>query len=105
MLINPTRQTTCALLGLLLSIASPAGAVTWVGDGDGFSFNDPDNWNPAAVPGPGDTATFNSGPTNVSFGSPVTNALTDVSGTFNFLLNNNTYTTELTTFISGDLNL
>ncbi|MDJ0866073.1 MAG: hypothetical protein QNK03_08195 [Myxococcota bacterium] len=41
------------MLAILLEGAAPAGALTiatFEGGGDGFSYTDPDNWNPAVVP-------------------------------------------------------
>ena len=46
---SPCASDTCGLIGALAVGCTPH--VTWDGGGNGYSWNDPDNWSPDCVPG------------------------------------------------------
>jgi len=51
------RLGFCLLVGLLCAAGAESATgsvITWSGNGDGVSWNDPDNWSSATVPGAGD---------------------------------------------------
>ena len=92
-----SRISTGMILAALLCPPAPTAAFNWTGDGDGFSFNDPDNWDPpeGAPPGPGDAAILSSPSASILFSGPVTTSTTTVTGLFDFLLGTNIYTSQL----------
>ncbi len=98
------RIITGIILATLLCPPVPTAAFNWTGDGDGLSFNDPDNWNPQedAPPGPGDTAVLSSPSASILFSGSVATSSTVVTGLFDFLLGSNTYTSQLFVNGSGD---
>ncbi|MBQ2630222.1 MAG: hypothetical protein IJG13_11150 [Kiritimatiellae bacterium] len=58
------RKSLITILATMATFAALANSYTWTGGGaDATSWNDENNWDPAGVPGGGDTATFTSAAT------------------------------------------
>ncbi len=56
---NTTLVYILTILTMLISVNSFAEDKDWVGDGDGVSWEDSDNWSPSGKPGVADAVTVN----------------------------------------------
>ena len=99
--VRPAARTLFTFLFLALMSTSLMAQSTWIGGGDGTSWNDPLNWNPSGVPTLADDAIFNAGTYNISIPTSVAKEL-NLSGGSNITFSGtNTLTLSGSTTING----